>query len=243
MDFVGLRNFKEISRDWIFWQSLSNNVSWMLMFLTIPVAIGMLTAILLQHKKRGRSIFQLIFLVPYVLSAVVNAMVWQGIIYNPIFGLIGYLNRNGWQIPSLLSNSGTALYAVAATDIWHYWGFLTIVYLAALRQTSMDQVEAALIEGSNGWQLYRYVYFPSILPTFKLMMVLAFINSFLTFDYVQLMTWGGPAHATEMLSTYAYSFAFSSMQVGKAAAVGLIMSLFGLIASIVYTKIAIGEGV
>ena len=71
-----------------------------------------------------------------------------------------------------------------------------------------------------------------------LMFVMIVIGSFLAFDYVKLLTGGGPAHSTEVLGTYAYSYAFSSMQVGKAAAVGLFMSFFGLIASGIYARLS-----
>lgn len=236
-DLIGLQNFRDLFRDKIFWHAISNNIRWVILFLTIPVLIGMVTSVMLLKCRRSRSLYQVLYLFPYVLSAVVTVAVWQRIIYSPIFGIIGYLNRRGLSIPSLLSTPSTALYAVAAADIWHYWSFLTIVYLAALRQTPTDQVEAAQVEGANSWQLFYRVYFPSILPTFKLMMIMSVINSFLTFDYVNLMTSGGPARATEMLSTYAYTFAFSSMQVGKAAAIAIFMSFFGLIASLVYAKI------
>ena len=87
-----------------------------------------------------------------------------------------------WAEP--LGNIHTALYAVAAVDIWHFWGFLTVVYLAALRQTPVEQIEAALVEGANGWQVFRYVYLPSIKSTIQLMWVMIIIFSFLTFDYV-----------------------------------------------------------
>jgi raffinose/stachyose/melibiose transport system permease protein len=134
-----------------------------------------------------------------------------------------------------LANLDTALYAVALVDVWHFWGFLTVVYLAALRQTPTEQIEAAMVAGANGFQLFRYVFFPHLKATFQLMFVMTVIFSFLAFDYVFLLTGGGPAHATEVLSTYAYTFAFATFQFGKAAAVGLIMSLFGLVASFAYT--------
>ena len=108
------------------------------------------------------------------------------------------------------------------------------MYLAALRQTPQELVEAARVEGANGWQLFRHIYLPSIRPTVQLMFVMIIIFSFLTFDYIYLLTGGGPAHATEMLSTYAYTFAFLTFQFGKASAVGLVMSLFGLSASFLY---------
>lgn len=235
VDFIGLQNFEEIFADSVFWTALTNNVRWTFLFLTIPVIIGLLTAVLLFRRKRGKTAYQLLFLFPYVLAPVTNAMLWLNVIFNPRTGVIGFLQTLGLDITSPLSNMGTALYAVAAVDIWHYWGFLTVVYLAALRQTPMEQIEAAEVEGCNGWQLFRYVYFPSMKATFQLMFVMIMINSFLTFDYIYLLTNGGPAHATEMLSTYAYTFAFSTFQVGKAAAVALCMSFFGLVASVLYT--------
>lgn len=99
-------------------------------------------------------------------------------------------------------------------------------------------MEAARIDGCNGWQLFRYIYLPNIKSTVNLMFVMIVIGSFLAFDYVKLLTGGGPAHSTEVLGTYAYSFAFSEMKVGKAAAVGLFMSFFGLIASLIYTRMS-----
>ncbi len=233
--WIGLKNFADIFADKVFWQALSDNIRWLLMFLTIPVFIGLLTATLLLRRKKGRTTYQMIFLFPYVLAPVTNAILWLNIILNPVSGVIGYFRHIGLSIPAPLGSIDTALYGVALVDIWHYWGFLTVVYLAALRQTPVEQVEAATVEGVNGWQLFRYVYFPSIRPTFQLMFVLITIFSFLTFDYIYLMTGGGPAHATEMLSTYAYTFAFAAFQFGKASAVGLMMSLFGLIASFCYT--------
>lgn len=235
MNWIGTENFQAIFADNVFWKALSNNIRWTLLFITVPVVIGMLSAVLLMGRRVNATTFQLIYLFPYVLAPVTNAMLWLNIILNPLTGVVGFLRKIGLDVPAPLGNIDTALYAVAAVDIWHYWGFLTIVYLASLRQTPMEQVEAAQVEGANGWQVFRYVYFPSILPTILLMYVMIIIFSFLTFDYIYLLTGGGPAHATEMLSTYAYTLGFSTFQVGRASAVGLIMSAFGLMAAGFYT--------
>lgn len=236
MPWVGLGNFRAIFSDDVFWQALGNNIRWTLLFVTVPVVIGLLAAVLLLGRsRRSRTIYQLIFLFPYVLAPVTNAMLWLNIIFNPLTGVVGYMRGLGLSVPAPLGNIHTALYAVASVDIWHYWGFLTIVYLAALRQTPSEQVEAAQVEGANGWQVFRYVYIPSILPTILLMYVMIIIFSFLTFDYIYLLTGGGPAHATEMLSTYAYTLGFSSLLVGRASAVGIVMSAFGLVAAVFYT--------
>jgi len=231
--FIGVDNFTQIFADPVFATSLTNNLKWLFLFLTLPVVIGLVTAALLLQRRRMRTFYQVIYLMPYVLAPVVNALVWQTIIYNPNGGVFGLLDI---QPPT--STQATSLYAAAAVDMWHYWGFLTIVYLGAMRQTPIDQVEAAIVDGANGWKVFVHVYFPSIRPTLLLMAVMTVIFSFLAFDYVYLLTQGGPAHSSEVMGTYAYAFAFSSFQFGKAAAVGLIMSFFGLLASILYTWIS-----
>jgi raffinose/stachyose/melibiose transport system permease protein len=236
--FAGLHNFADLFGDQVFWAAVVNNVQWALIFLTIPMVIALVVASLLLTRKRSAAVYQVIFLLPYVLSPIANAVIWQNIIFDPVSGLLGFISRNYFAIQDPLTDTRTALYAVAAVDIWHFWGYLTVVFFAAMRQTPEDQLEAAYLEGANGWQVFWNVTLPNILPTIALMFVLVTIFSFLTFDYIYLMTQGGPARSTEMLSTYAYAFAFTSFEVGKAAAVALVMSFFGLIASLVYVRLS-----
>ena len=239
INFIGLQNYQELFYDNVFFIAIKNNFIWAIMFLTIPVVIGMLSAMLLLSRKKTRSIYQVAFLIPYVLAPSVNAMLWLNIMFSPVVGVVAFLrNTFGWDISSPLASMKSAIYACAGVDIWHYWS-----YLAALRQVPTDQVEAAKVEGCNGWQLFRYVYLPNIMPTVKLMFMMITIGSFLSFDYVKLLTGGGPAHSTEVLGTYAYSFAFSSMKVGKAASVGMFISIFGLIASMIYARMTRKESI
>nr|WP_300826191.1 sugar ABC transporter permease [uncultured Schaedlerella sp.] len=241
INFIGLKNFIELFQDKIFFKAIQNNIIWTLLFLTIPACIGMLAAMLLLSRKKTRSIYQVAFLIPYVLAPSVNAMLWLNVVFSPVSGVISVFRNMGFDISSPLADMKTAIYGCAAVDIWHYWSYLTVIYLAALRQVPTDQVEAARLDGCNGWQLFHYIYLPNIMSTVSLMFVMITIGSFLAFDYIKLMTGGGPAHATEVLGTYAYSFAFDSMKVGKAAAVGLFISFFGLIASTIYTKLSKNE--
>jgi raffinose/stachyose/melibiose transport system permease protein len=239
--FTGLKNFADVFSDPVFWGALFDNVQWTVIFLTIPMAIAMIAASILMNRKKSSSIFQIIFLLPYVLSPVANALIWQNIVFDPVSGLLGFVSRNWFPLSNPLTDTRTALYAVAGVDIWHFWGYLTVIFFAAMRQTPEDQLEAAYIEGANGWQVFRDVTFPNIVPTVALMFVLVTIFSFLTFDYIYLITQGGPARSTEMLSTFAYAFAFTSFQVGKAATVALVMSFFGLLASLIYVRLSRSE--
>src|SRR6218665_3097823 len=142
--FVGIDNFEKILADPVFATSLRNNITWFFLFLTLPAIVGLLTAALLLGRKKMRTFYQVIYLMPYVLAPAVNALIWQTVTYNPhggVFGLFGIHPPSGSAAPSL--------YAAAAVDMWHYWGFLTVVYLGAMRQTPGDQVEAAIGHGAN----------------------------------------------------------------------------------------------
>lgn len=239
MNFVGMSNYAELIGNSTFIKALSNNCKWMVIYLTVPVALAMVAAVCLLKRKKMRSLFQVLFLLPYVIAPIANALIWLNMIYSPVTGLFGFLkNSLGFVgLSSPLAATNSALVGVAVVDIWHYWGYLSVVFLAALRQTPTDYIEAATVDGCNGWQTFRYIYFPSMLPTFKLMMVLIVIQSFLQFDYVYLLTSGGPAHATEMLGTLTYNYAFTLFQFGKAAAIAVMMSALGLVASIIYARL------
>lgn len=239
--WVGFENYLDLFDDTEFWRTIFNNIRWMVIFLTVPMGLGLLAASILLRRKHFASVYQIILLIPYVLSPVANVGVWRYMIYDNESGLAGLINRHVFPMSYPLGNPDAALYAVAATNIWSFWGYLAVIFYAAMRQTPEEQLEAAYLEGASGWQVFTNVTFPHILPTFALMFVFSTIFSFLNFDYVYLMTRGGPAGSTEMLSTLAYGFAFSTFEVGKAAAVAIIMSAFGLVASIIYVNLNRGS--
>lgn len=232
--WVGLDNFSELLSDSTFWQAVFNNVRWMVIFLTIPMALALIASSILLNRKKAAAIYQIILLIPFVLSPVANTGIWLNMVLDVNSGVLGYVNRTWLDLGYPLGNVDSALYTVAAVNIWSFWGYLAVIFTAAMRQTPEEQLEAAHLEGANGWQIFVNVTFPNILPTFSLMFVIVTIYSFLNFDYVYLMTGGGPAGSSEMLSTLAYSFAFRTFEVGKAAAVAIAMSFFGLLASFVY---------
>lgn len=232
--WVGLDNFTELLGDSAFWQAVFNNVRWMVIFLTIPMALALVASSILLNRKKAAAVYQIILLIPFVLSPVANTGIWLNMVLDVNSGVLGYVNRTWVDLGYPLGNLDSALYTVAAVNIWSFWGYLAVIFTAAMRQTPEEQLEAAYLEGANAWQIFVNVTFPNILPTFSLMFVIVTIYSFLNFDYVYLMTGGGPAGSTEMLSTLAYSFAFRTFEVGKAAAVAIAMSFFGLLASFVY---------
>ena len=240
--FVGLDNFRTLAGDGVFWLALGNNVIWTLIFLTVPMLMGLLAASMLLITRRGSNFFQIVYFLPVVIATVITARVWQGMIYSPVTGVFGVLKKYGLPIPNPLTQPHISLFGVATVDLWHWWGFLCVIFFAALRQVPQEQIEAARIEGATYFQMMRYVLLPGIRSTITLMMIMTVIWSFLAFDFVYILTQGGPAFSSDLLSTVAYRNAFYDLNVGKAAAVALVISIFGLVSTFFYVRIQTKEG-
>ena len=240
--FSGLDNFRALFADGVFWSALTNNIIWTGIFLVVPIAMGLLAASMLLIVRRGSNFFQVVYFLPVVIATVITARVWQGMIYSPVTGVFGMLARMGVPVANPLAQPSTALFGVATVDLWHWWGFLCVIFFAALRQVPQEQIEAARIEGANYGQMMRYVLLPAIRPTIMLMMIMTVIWSFLAFDFVYILTQGGPAFSSEVLSTLAYRHAFYDLNVGQAAAAALVISLFGLVGTFFYVRLQTQEG-
>ena len=240
--FTGLGNFQALWQDRVFWVALENNIIWTAIFLVVPIAIGLLAATMLLVVRRGRTFFQVVYFLPAVIATVITARVWQGMIFSPATGVFGYFHHLGLPLTNPLSQPSTALFGVATVDLWHWWGFLCVIFFAALRQVPSEQIEAARLEGATFFQMMRYVLIPGIKPTIILMMIMTVIWSFLVFDFVYILTQGGPAFGSEVLSTLAYRKAFYDLNVGQAAAASMVISAFGLVATYFYIRVQSQEG-
>lgn len=232
--WLGLNNYQSLMGDRAFWRALTHNSQWLAIFLVVPTLLGIAMAALMFNQKRSMAVFQAIFLIPFVLSPVANALIWQEVIFASDSGLLGFISTHIMPIRNPLTNPQTALYAVAAVDIWRFWGYVAVIFYAAMKQTPQEQLEAAHLEGATALQTLRYVLIPNIARTILLMLVFIVIGSILAFEYVFLLTQGGPANATELLSTLSYTLALSTFEVGRAAALAVVMSFFGFIASVAY---------
>jgi raffinose/stachyose/melibiose transport system permease protein len=225
--FIGLANFDElIHRDGVFWQAFLNNLRWMAVFLTVPVALGLGTAVLLSRVTRLQTFYRVVFFLPYVFASVVVSRIF-GFIYNPFYGVNKLFRDWGLDLlaQSWLGDPAIALYSVMAADVWHFWGFDMVVFLAALQQIDPSLYEAATIDGAGGWQRFRYMTVPLLRPTFGFILMMTALWSFLTFDYVYVMTGGGPAHATELMATWIIGTAVEARRAGYASALAVTLTL------------------
>jgi raffinose/stachyose/melibiose transport system permease protein len=226
--FVGLDNFRRLfTNDPDFLSALKNNLIWLAFFLTVPFALALFAASLLAQVKRGALFYRLALFIPYILPSVVTASIWRNLL-SPKNGVGAQLANAG--IPGLdiafLGRSDTALLSIAFIDNWHYWGFLMVLFLTAMQAIPLDLYDAAKIDGANRWQLMRYVTLPGIRPTILFMLMMTAIWSFLVFEYVWILTQGGPAGSSEVLGTLVYKQAFNNFEAGYGAAIGLTISAF-----------------
>lgn len=227
-EWIGLENFwRLLFDDGSFRHAFRNNLIWLVMFLTVPIALALVAASLLAPLRRGSLVYRMGLFLPYVLPSVVVAAIWRSLLH-PDRGIPGKLTE--WGVPgfdrALLGDSSTVLPTIAFVDNWHFWGFLMVLFLAAMQNIPVDLYEAARLDGASKWQEFRDITIPGIRPTLVFMILMTSIWSFLTFDYIWVLTQGGPAGASEVLSVLVFKHAFMSLEAGYASAIGLTMSVF-----------------
>lgn len=225
-EWVGLRNYRDILADGDFYLAMWHNVLWTGLFLTVPISMGLLGAFLLSQITRFQMIFRVVYFIPYVVASVVNAALWQNIL-DPDRGIGASLASIG--IPfldgvSFFGSERLALPAVAFVNNWAWWGFVVLLFLTALQSVDTQLYEAAKVDGAGRWQQFMNVTLPGIRPTLVFVVLLTIINSLLVFDYVYIITRGGPAGASEVVGTLMYKEAFERFEAGYAAAMGLGLS-------------------
>ena len=227
INYVGFENFIELFDDRYFKKAIFHNILWTIIFLTVPVCIALMCAYLLTGIKRGQMFYRLAFFFPYMLASVVNCQIWK-YLFHPIHGLGGFFESIGIEAlaSSPFTTKDTSLYAAAFVDGWHFWGFLVVIYLTGMYQVDNHLYEAADIEGASKFQKFRYITLPMIRPIFIFSLMIIIIWSVPVFDYVYILTGGGPAYSSEVVANYLYTHAFVRFNVGYASAVGTLMFFY-----------------
>jgi multiple sugar transport system permease protein/raffinose/stachyose/melibiose transport system permease protein len=239
MNFVGLENYQRMLNDPLVWRSLAHNVIWVIIGTASPVIIGLLLAMLLWGRIRGRLLFRTLYFMPVVLSSVVIGIIW-GWIYNPIFGILNRALKaigldalaRGW-----LGDPDVALYAVLVAAIWGYTGFCVVIFISGLQNVDMDLIDAATVDGANAWRRFFHVIIPQLRHVLTMVIAYTLIGGFSVFDIVWIMTKGGPANATEVIATYTYFKSFKQFDISYGAALSMLMTILALVATLIFMRI------
>jgi len=240
-DFIGLKNFQDLFGSFgrvipsAFEYSLVNNLRWLLVFITVPVAFGLGLAILLNTDLKGDRWFKVGLFLPQVLSFAVVALIWA-YVYNPRDGLlnnfliaIGVTDPPGW-----LAEKSLAIWAIIVAASWRQVGYVMILYVAGLKNLDPTLLDAAKVDGANAWQTFWNVTLPMLAPVTTIIIVISIIDSLRAFDLVQIMTRGGPANSSSTLANLMYIQSFNNYKMGQGAATAVILFAISLVFIITY---------
>jgi raffinose/stachyose/melibiose transport system permease protein len=239
--FIGFQNFVQLfTDDSVFVVAVEHVLIWTVWFLTIPVALGLGSALLVSRISRGQIAYRTIFYLPVTIASVVVSKIWQWL-YDPVVGVDPVLQAHhlNFLAPNWLTSTHVVLVSIMIANTWAWWGFLSVLFLVALGQIDGTLYDSAKVDGANAWRSFRFVTLPLLRPTLIFIGLLTTLWSFITFDYPYLMTQGGPAHASETLSTWMYFNLINMSQAGYAASIATTTTGFLLvvIACYVYVRI------
>lgn len=224
--FVGLNNYEQIFSDAEFWGVVRNTVIFAIAYVVLGTVLAVATAVLVNTQLRGRTFFRAVFFIPVLVSPVVVGLIWnwmlerQNGLVNIALGAVGIP-----PIPWLIDGTW-AMVAIILVGIWMQMGFYMLILLAGLQAIDPALYEAARIDGASAWEQFRAITLPLLQPSMVVVVVLATIHGFQSFDFIWTLTGGGPVGATTLIVQYIYENGFQSpIRYGIATAGGVLLFL------------------
>lgn len=223
--YVGLGNFVWLAQNPLFWESLGRSIYYTAGNAILQLVGGIAIALLLHANLRGRNLVRGIILFPFIVPAVVAALVWNYML-NDMLGVVNYVLQSLHVIAQPLgamSTPSNAMNTIVLLSSWKYVPFMVVMFLSRLQTLPLELSEAARMDGCGSWRVFTKITLPWLLPVVIVALLLRIIWSFNEFDLPFLLTQGGPNNGTMTLPLLIRYLAFDYLDVGKAAAVALIM--------------------
>jgi multiple sugar transport system permease protein len=220
LTFVGLANFRKLFASSFFWDSFRATLVWVAGNIALQFVVGIAVALALNRIKLGRGVIGGLFLVPWISSYVIVAVLWQWV-YHPQLGVLNDILLRARLIDqpiAWLAQPGLAMVALIVANSWKFFPLMMLTLLAGLQGIPREFWEVAAVEAAGRWQTFRLVIFPALLPSISAAVLVAMIWAFNGFTLPFIMTGGGPLRSTEILGFYIYKEAFVAYDFGAAAA-------------------------
>lgn len=237
--FVGLDNYAEMFGDPKFFEALSHTLQFLLICIPGSMALGLVFAVLLHGTTVLTNLFKTIYFIPYVIAIVTIGVTFQGI-YEPNFGLLNEILR-GMGLNSLahswLADPDIALYAIMAAWIFSHTGFYLLIYYTSLLNIDQEIFEAARIDGANVFRQFIGIIVPSLKGSHMTLLILGVISALKVFDLVWIMTEGGPAGSTELMSTFLFRSALLEYKTGYSSAISVVLLMIALIYTVFQMRV------
>jgi glucose/mannose transport system permease protein len=210
------------------------------LYMLFCTALGLLLAILLDQRIRAEGVLRTVYLYPMAISFIVTGTAWKWFL-NPGLGLEKTLHAWGWTTFHFdwLINTQMAIYTVVIAGVWQATGFCMAMFLAGLRGIDGEILKAAQIDGASAFATYRRIVIPMLRPVFLSVLIVLAHMAIKSYDLVIALTGGGPGNATELPSTFMYSYTFTrnQMSVGAASAVMMLMTIAAVIVPYLYSEL------
>ena len=222
-DWVGARNFEILADHSVFHQALWNTGLVIAVSIFVQVPLAFFLALLIFEKGWSNTIFRLIFFMPFILAEVATGLIWS-FIFDGDYGVTAMLLRElGTEPVYPLSDRNWAFPAILFVVVWKFFGFHMMIFIAALQGLSREVLDAARLDGAQGFRLVWHVKLPLLRPAIAVSVFFAVIGSLQLFDLIMPMTGGGPSHTTHSIVSYLYTFGLLRLKVGFGSAVGLVL--------------------
>ncbi len=218
--FAGLRNFRILLHDELFWKSLLNTFYYTMVSVPLSIFCALLVAILLNQHIKGLDTYRVIYFIPVITSINAVSIVWK-LIYHPSFGLLNQLLEGiGLPPQRWLLDPRWAMLSIVMMSVWKGLGYNVIIFLTGLKNIPRHLYEAATVDGANSWHQFRHITWPLLSPVTFFILVMSIISSFQVFSQIYMMTpGGGPMNSTMTVVYYLYKVGFGDFHFGYAAAV------------------------
>jgi multiple sugar transport system permease protein len=223
--FVGWANYDDLLHTPVFNSAIYITLGYTAAAVAAQMLLGLVIALLLNVDLPGMRFFRTALIVPMMITPIVGALCWK-LLLDPSHGVINQWigSQTVW-----LGNPSTALIPIWIVGVWQNTTYVTLIVLAGLRSLPSEPLEAAVIDGANRLQSFRYVTLPMLRPYLLVALLLRTIFEFRAFDNIYAMTGGGPANSTMVLSMYTYLMSFVQFDFNMGAAAAWMMLLISLI--------------
>jgi multiple sugar transport system permease protein len=228
-EWIGLDNFYSLADDPVFWGAV-----WYTIFYTVVATagkflLGLWLALLLNQHVPFKAFIRAIVLLPWIVPTVLSSIAWWWI-YDPQFSIVSYVVVNVLHLRTtyidFLGTPWPARWSLIVANIWRGIPFVAITLLAGLQTISPSLYEAALLDGASGWQKFRRITVPLLMPILSVALTLSVLFTFSDFQLVYAITRGGPFNTTHLMATLAFQRAIPGSQLGEGAAIAVSMIPF-----------------
>ena len=237
---VGWENWRRLLTDSRVRDSLWTTTRYVGFALTIEFALGLSIALLLSTGPWLSGLWQSLLILPMVVPPTVAAVMFN-VLENADYGTISWLayklNLLDKTEPLLGGTGVHAMKAVLIPDIWQWTPFFILILLAGLRALPTEPLEASQVDGATTWQTFRHVTLPMLRPMIAVAVLFRLVDLLKVFDYVFVMTSGGPGVRTEVLSYYAYQRSFATIEWGYGSVLGLSILVLAIVLANVYVRV------